>query len=504
MINRSEMNNPMPINIVGSSTFGRYPKISTEKTYNMFMSDNFMVPYSGYKSIKDANGSPVSLGNHGRAIFYSNINQVFVGVFDLSVYTFYLNYNAVTQTYSISGLFEIGVITNPNDNVYISENNAGQVAIVDGSLIYIWDKTQSNPFQTPVLDFTPNYITFHDSRFICSVQGSYTWRISASENGLSWSNSADAASVGYLQTKPDFTKAVLRFPSRGNMIFVFGSNVTEAWFDVGYQLFPYQRTQSFNIDYGCLSAPSIAYVDELVVWLGKNETSGPIILASTGGMPEKITTDGIDYLLSQLIDPSDSEAFMYRQDGHLFYHINFYTDNLSLFYDFNTNKFYHASDENLDCFIAKDLVFSNNQYFFISKNNGYIYAFDTIYTTYDGAIIPRIRTCKNVRLPTQENFIVNDLGFTIETGVTEYEYINSIVSGVTTPIPVTPRVDFSFSIDGGNTFGNDLSYDLNPIGRAINMLRWWNLGMANDFVPQFKFLGIGRFVVTDGLINIRQ
>ena len=63
-------------------------------------------------------------------------------------------------------------------------------------------------------------------------------------------------------------------------------------------------------------------------------------------MPEKITTDGIDYVLSQLTNPSDSQGFIFRQDGHLIYHINFYTDNLSLFYDFNNKKFFHASDHN--------------------------------------------------------------------------------------------------------------------------------------------------------------
>ena len=90
---------------------------------------------------------------------------------------------------------------------------------------------------------------------------------------------------------------------------------------------------------------AVAYMDEIVVWLAGNEKSGPIIMYSDGGMPKKITTDGIDFVFSNLNNPSDSEAFIFRQDGHLIYHINFYTDNLSLFYDFNLDKFYHACDE---------------------------------------------------------------------------------------------------------------------------------------------------------------
>ena len=65
-------------------------------------------------------------------------------------------------------------------------------------------------------------------------------------------------------------------------------------------------------------------------------------LASNGGEPKKITTDGIDYLLATLQYRENAQGYLYRQDGHLFYHINFYRDNLSFFYDFNTDKIYQA------------------------------------------------------------------------------------------------------------------------------------------------------------------
>ena len=54
MINRTNTKQ-MPLNIVGSSVFGRYPKISIEKTYNMLISDNWMVNYPGYSKVIDLN-----------------------------------------------------------------------------------------------------------------------------------------------------------------------------------------------------------------------------------------------------------------------------------------------------------------------------------------------------------------------------------------------------------------------------------------------------------------
>jgi hypothetical protein len=493
MIIRSPASKEMPLKIVGSSTFGRYPKISSEKTYNMFESDGWLVPYSGYEKVRQH-----PLGLEGRGIFYSSILDDMIAVFDAIVYRLNVVYTpSSTNPFSFNPV-KVGTLDTDVGDVYITENNGGQVAISDNINIYIYSANGATPFQKATLDFIPGYITFHDTRFLCAVRSdptrgnaTNTWRLSDFNNGLSWPN--DAAHVGLLQTKPDNVVAVVRFPSRGNMIFVMGATVTEPWFDVGYQLFPYQRNTSFNIDYGCVSPATIASMDEVVVWLGKNEKSGPVILVSDGGPPEKISTDGIDYLLSNIDAPADSEAFIYRQDGHLFYHINFYTDNFSLYYDFNTKQFYNASDENMNYFIAKDVAFYNNQYYFVSRNNGFLYAFDTIYTTYDGEEIPRIRTCNTIRF--QDYFRVTDLGFTIEQGVTNYDYQ---VNGT----PILPRVDLSISTDGGESFGNYISQTLNPIGKKINKLQWWQLGMANDFTPQFRFWGMGRFVVNNGIVNI--
>jgi len=568
MIARGQNFKQFALNIVGSSKFGRYPKINIEKTYNMFESDHFLVPYAGYKIA--INASSFKGGDQGRGIYASVKLGKIVVVIDSTVYLVTLQVDPFTQNSEFQQVIPIGTLQTSSGVVYITENNKPQILISDNTALYIYDPTLSPTFQlisTP--EFIPGYVTFHDTYFICAAKSdsfytpsaTNTWRLSGQNDGTTWPNVAQ--NIGLLQTKSDNIQAVVRFPSKGNMIFVMGETVTESWFDTGAQLFPYQRNNQFNVDYGCLSAATVAYMDEIVVWLGANEKSGPIILYSDGGMPEKITTDGIDYLFSQLNDPADSQAFLYRQDGHLFYHINFYTDNLSLFYDFNTGKFYHASDQNLNYFIAAQLAYFNNQYYFVSKNTGNLYAFDTIFTMYEDFDvnkniieneIPRIRSCANVRLPSQEYFIANDVGFTIETGVTNYQtqnigypflvtqdnkyiitqgsFVNiatqdnnplitqdnkfivdqnlnindfsMLISNNQQTLDITPAVDLSISTDGGYSFGNEFRYVLNGIGKTKNRLMWWQAGIANDLICQFKFWGIGRFVATDGILNIRQ
>lgn len=561
MLNRSQTNKSVPLNIVGSSIFGRYEKISAERTYNLFMSDNFMVPYSGYELAIDS--SRLGSSSEGRGLHASTKLNRLVAVYGENVYLINISFNQQQQTVSNTQVIKIGELQSTTGAVYIAENNKPQICISDGKTIYIYDPSGSPTFQPITTSFVPGYVDFHDTYFLCAAteDGYYsppatnTWRLSASNDGTSWPD--DAASIGLLQTKPDDTQAVVRIPSRGNAIFVFGKTVTESWYDLGYQLFPYSRSSSFNCDYGCLNPSTIAYLDEFVVWLGINEKSGPVVMYSDGGTPQLVTTDGFDYLLSNMQNPADSQAFIYRQDGHLFYHINFYTDNVSFFIDFlkdGTRKIYHATDEKGNYFIASSVAFFNNQYYFTSINNGNLYTFDTIFTTYDGEEIPRIRVCKNIRNESQDYFIANDVGFTIESGSTNYLnqdlgpiYLTSqdhkkfitegspilfvtqdgnylvtqdgsnlrsqqidntdydyLIAEQDNIVATVPRVDLSISIDGGEHFSSYDSQFLPPIGQRKNKLMWWQLGACNDLVCQFRFWGIGRFVITDGAVNIRQ
>jgi len=561
MVKRGQNSQQVGLNIVGSSIFGRYPKISQERTINMFQSDNFLVDYAGYEII--ISSTLLGNGKQGRGIFTSTKLGQLVIVIDQFVYLVSITYNQANDQALIDQVNPIGQLQTNTGIVYITENNKPQILFSDNKHLYIYDATTLGQVKVvPNLDFRPGYITFHDTYFIAAASNdtgagggtvqNNTWRLSDQNEGYESAPGVNAwpydrFHVGTLQTKPDNVQAVVRFPSKGNMILVMGSIVTESWSDTGAQLFPYQRFNQFNIDYGCLSPASVAYMDELVVWLAANEKSGPIIMYSDGGMPKKITTDGIDFLFSELQNPQDSQGFLYRQDGHLFYHINFYSDNLSLFYDFMTNKFYNASDQYGNYFIASEIAFLQNQYYFVTRNNGNLFAFDTSFTTYEDVvsntnpeaskyIIPRIRICKNIRLPSQEYFIINDIGFTIESGETNYyqqpgdflpegpedflllDGTNFLLldgthflllseigasDSINNLINATPKVFLSISYDGGGAFGNEWVYHLPGIGQRRNKLQWWQCGLCNDAVFQFRFESIGRFVSTDGVVNIR-
>lgn len=533
----------VPLLIAGGTKFGRYPKISKEESWNFIVSDGWLVPYAGYKN--QLNLAPTL---SGRGLYSSFVGNFMIAVIGTGVYK-------ITVSVATGNLIStpIGQLFTDQGDVYISENNNRQICITDNIYVYVYNYgtgadsgtfKSSNPINSsdPTRYFSfpfqnPGYISFQNGRLIIACNTTTNWVLSGLNDATSWS--ANANSVGSIQTKPDFCQAVLPMPGGGNNLMVFGRNVTELWQDVGKATFPYQRNSTFNVDYGCLNPATVAHLKNYVVWLAVNEQSGPVLMVAFGNDIQAISTDGIDFQLGNLTDPENCTGFLYQQDGHLLYQFTFPTDNISYAYDFETKMFFNVSDENLNYHIAREVVYFNNTYYFVSLNGGNIYAFDTIYTAadYGGDVvksIPRIRITPPLRLPSQRYYIGKSLGFTVENGqpnikrtVTTLQNDNVgiateggtnictesgaiICTEGTTPVPnqtytyYSEQINLAVSRDGGVTFGNFWGQYMNPTGQFKSRLIWQRLGIANDSTYQIRYNGLGRFCATDGEVEIYQ
>ena len=485
----------VPLKMVGGSNFGRYSKISAEKTTNMIVSDNALVPYAGYKSILQ---NPLILSTGvGRGIYSSTDGNFIIMVIGGDVYR-------VNHTFNAQLVNVVPLLTSSGD-VFITENNNKEIVITDGEAVYVYlwvspytfsgsgGYTQNN-FLFPW--GKPGYCSFQNGRVIIAVVGTQDWVLSAPNNALSWP--MDAQHQGKVQSKPGFVQAAVPVPGGGNNLLVFGSTVGESWTDVGTALFPYQRNSTFNIDYGITNPSTIAALDNFVVWISTNESAGPTLMYSKGGGdPQSISTDGIDFLLSKIKFPTSATGFLFRQDGHLIYQFTFNQDNLSIAYDFETELPFNVTDEKLDYHPARQVVYFNGSYYFVSFNDNKLYQFDTSttnaqYDLDDIREIPRIRICPPLRLTSQRQFICRSLAFTTENGLLNPQ------DGI------TAAVDLSISRNGAASFGNSVRREMNPSGGYKSRFIWQSCGMANDLTPQFRFYGLGRWVVMDGIAEVYQ
>lgn len=527
------------VNIVGSSVFGRYAKISSEKTLNMFVSDSWLVNTAGYQKVYE-----LLPEGKARIIFSSTRGNIMIVVIDSFVYSFNAN---LVPTF-------IGMLATEQGNVYIDENLSSQICLVDGLNAYIYNYSLPYPnltVQTGLGNLIPNHVEYHNTFFLFGNADTTT-------NGAAWyvyqyatPTTIKQATPGQfaLQTKPDYALATQRLPGQAANILVFGKTVCEVWAQIG-GLQNYRRNQTISIDYGCASVSTISSSDKFVAWLGINENNAPIIMAYTGQEFQPISTDGVDYQLSKIQYLSQSVGMFYRQDGHLFYQLTFYNpaDNLTIVYDFNTKQFFNLSDCNLNYHPARDYVYFNNKIYFASLNNAAIYLSSTDITVYNENLvnaiqdpnkvheIQRIRICDTIRADDTSQFRANTFVFNIEQGcdpnitglsvtnpaedllITELlfnppEDIIETEGGqpiadedsnlnINNVIPYKPRVDLTISRDGGITWSNTVSRTLNPIGMRQNIINWTNLGGCNSLTLKLRFWGLSRFIANNGFVEL--
>lgn len=474
----SPRSSQIPLTLVGGNTFGRYEKISTAQTFNMIVSDDWLVPFAGSNFIKQI-GS-----NQGRGLYSSVKYNGMIAVVNNGVYS-------ISSTLQVE---KIGPIDTFFGDVFIAENNAKQIAICDMQNIYIFDY-ENETFNKITVNFIPGYISFQDTRFVSVDLATANWRLSANNDGTSWPD--DSFHVGPFQTKADTPVAAIPMPSKGNQLLVFGSIVTENWFDAGLQLFPYQRNSFSNIDYGVMNSATIAENESMVVWLARNNVSGPVIMFTDGQSIEQISNDGINFKLANLRFPESSYGFLFKQDGHLLYIITFVKDNLTYAYDFNTKMFFTLTDWNLDYHPAKKVVAFNNTYYYVSNKDGNLYEFNSKFTAFNTIDIsgnpliwqiPRIRICPALRRPDGSRFVATNTEFTIEQGTSD----------------AVQRVDLSISINDGQSYGNVYGQVLNKRAHFKNRMIFWLNCAQNSLIHQFRFYSNDRFVVSEGVANIYQ
>lgn len=523
---------PFPVNIVGGSTFGIYDKISSAKTYNMFISDNWLIGFAGWKRQYE-----LLPEGQGRGIFRSVRGNFLIVVVNSNVYR--LNENLAPTL--------IGSLSSSSGQVFIDENLASQICIVDGinAYIYNYSLAPNLTIQTLLAGLIPRYVTYHNTFFLFG--NGNTTGVGAAWYAYSFATDTTIEQTTQLtlQTKPDYAIAVKRIPGQSNSVLVFGTTVCEIHVQVG-GIQNYQRNSTVSIDYGCLSVSTIASSDKYIAWLAVNESNAPTIMIYSGNGAVEISTDGINNVLSNLKRPDKSTGMFYRQDGHLFYQITFYddADNITLMYDFNTQMFFNLSDGNLNYHPALKVAYFNKKQYFVSLNNASLYESSTNYVTYDENIdeenpelvseIQRIRICDNIRAENSARFVANALVVTIEqgndsaytslSGISNEYMIAEITSeailteagskiyiegaivnergAYNTPAMIyRPRVDLSISYDGGVTFGNTVARELNPVGRRKNILTWEKMGAANDMTMKFRFWGNSRWVVNNGILD---
>jgi hypothetical protein len=322
-------------------------------------------------------------------------------------------------------------------------------------------------------------------------------------------------------------------------LWVFGTDSVEVWYNSGATDFPLQRIQGAFNEIGCVSAYTIAKMDNGLFWLGTDARGQGIVYRANGYTGQRISTHAIEYAIAQYGNISDAIAYTYQQEGHAFYVLTFPSGNATWVYDVATQAWHERAGfddgdfmrhrSNCQCNFGGNIIVGDFE-------NGNIYTLDLDVYADNGSIQKWLRSWR--ALPSGQNnlkrtahhslqlncesgvglnlypaydsenidteaglnlvaqyvqtYLATQAGTTLTTEagdgfepLGQYELSDTDISGyelVTTSYPAAPgynpEVMLRWSDDGGHTFSNEHWSPMGGIGAYGHRVFWRRLGMT--------------------------
>lgn len=469
---------PSLMGFVGGAYLARSKNFDSQRCINLYLemgsgsSKSPAVLYGtpGLRTVLDlaGNGFPI------RGMFVFNPQILFV-VIGPNVYK--ITAPSLTTTL-------IGTITTTGTRVYMESNGIG-IFLSAGGLGYEIDPVA----ETVTLLSLPSacgMVGFLDGMFLYNEPGS----------GRFWGSdlysfTVDPLSFATAEGSPD---NVIGSIVDHREYWLFGSRTTEVWFNNGNTVgFPYSRLDGAFMQVGCLAANSIARADNSVFWLSADENGQGMVMRATGFKPERISTHAIERTIAEMPSAEDATAFVYQQEGHTFYQINFSLGNKTFVYDMSTGMWheraYRAEDGTFDRHRANNMVYFANKILVGDWNRGRIYQYDLDYFTDAGNPIIRRRASNFI---AQENLRFAHTALTVEmergTGILEGQGSN-------------PQAMLRWSDDHGHTWGNERWKTFGRTGKYGPRVRWTRLGESRDRVYELTISDPVKVAIIGAYLN---
>lgn len=321
-----------------------------------------------------------------------------------------------------------------------------------------------------------SYVQVDDASHVSFIDGYFLFnKLNTGQYYTStWGDfSVDPLSFATAEGDPDNLVAMI---DNHRYLWLFNEKTTEVVIDTGNPDFPFERVPSGFIEKGCAAPFSVAKVDGVVFWLGRDRTGQGIVYAAQGLQPQRISTHAIEIAI-QGYDPDSitaADGYTYSMNGHSFYVINF--PETTWVYDLTT-KLWHERAYNNAGLLERHRA---NYHEFIPQYNIHlvgdyadnrIYQFDDTVFADDTSAIKRIRSSPHIS-NSMKRLFCNSLQLDIESGVG----LSGGVQGA------DPQAMLDWSDDGGHTWSSEMWASIGAIGAYKARAKWNRLGSFRDRV----------------------
>jgi hypothetical protein len=371
----------------------------------------------------------------------------------------------------VVGVTAIGQLPNDGRPVSFASNGDGgnQLILCGGGLLKLINLATgvlSAAIPLPLAG-VPRFVGFMDGYFVCHEEGSIRFWFSGIENGLSW----DALDFVSRSTASDGIVALATANSR---VWIFGSETSEAYEDVGDADNPFQPIKGSLFQIGIAAPYSLSLGLATMRWLGRSNTSGLAVYRLDGYTGTRISTHAIETAIAGARTVADAEGFTYSQQGHLFYVLtlpSLGSDGDTIVLDELERQWHHRRTWNTH--LAKEQVwrvrghaFTGRWHVVGDRSSAALWALD-LDRFDDGGFVLRAR--RRAPYLGAENTIASidafELG--VEPGV-----------GLTSGQGAAPQIELFVSRDGAKTWQSAGLAPLGAMGHYGDRTRWTQLGQA--------------------------
>lgn len=347
-------------------------------------------------------------------------------------------------------------------NVSMAQNGTELMVLVPGGNGYIWNDSTSTFSQITDSDFTasgnPQHVRFIDGYFVCSTD-SKKFTVSNLNQGLVWS----ALDFGTAEADPDNIVAPHVHNGR---LYLLGSETTQAFQNIGGTAFPFQAIPAFVMPKGCYAPFSVVEANDTFMFIGGGEREAPAVWAFAGQGFDKVSTEGIDFLLGELTtdDLQNIVGFSYSERGASF--VGFNLVETTIVFDTTTGRWHERRSRVYDAYgysaevawRASHVVRAYQRTLVGDRLTGRIgYADLDVYDEYGDEILRYVVT---------QPFENESNGFAISRIEATTE------SGAASVAETEPQIRLSLSRDG-EVFGPERSRSMGKVGDR-NKRQIWN------------------------------
>jgi len=346
--------------------------------------------------------------------------------------------------------------------------------------------TGTDDYAVGDIDFpsTGTHVDFFDGFFIVNnpaVTGRFAK--SKSYDGTDWAVLETATA----ERSPD---KLLGLIVSNRELWLVGEDTAEKWYNSGAADFPFEPDQSGFSEWGTIAPYSIVEMSGLTAWLSNNEEGNGLIVATSGGTPQVISSPEISTEISNMSVISDCYSYAYQYQQHPFLVFSFPTAQKTLVYDILTQEWH--------TWVSKDLIYhrSSTHTFVFGKHlvgdpeNGNIYYLDWENYTDNGDQIIRRRISAKIHA---EDRRVKHEGVWID-----------VKEGVGTST-LDPQIYLRFR-DNNGPWKNYKPRSMGKVGQRNKKCVWRRLGasydreyeiMVSDPVPAVLIDGFARLPVSN-------